>query len=455
MVLNVVGLSPSLLGVDTPHLTRFAQQGSLRPIQGVLPAVTCSVQSTYLTGLWPNQHGIVGNGWYNRELAEIMFWKQANQLVAGEKVWETAKRREPGFTCAKLFFWYNMYSSADISITPRPIYLADGLKLPDFYTHPKTLHVELEQRFGAFPLFDFWGPNAGLKSSRWIADAALYVQETKRPSLSLIYLPHLDYDLQRFGPGHARSRKAVREIDALCGELIEAFERDGSRVVVLSEYGFSEVRAAIPINRALREAGLIEVREEVGLEKLDPGASAAFAVADHQVAHVYVKDPARVAEVQALLARLDGVETVLDRAGQREQHLEHARSGELVAISQKDRWFSYYYWLDDARAPEYARAVDIHRKPGYDPVELFVDPNLLAPKLKVGWTLLKKALGFRYMMDVIGLDTSLVRGSHGRTTNGSEQGPVLLTRPELPPGTIPATAVRDVILADAYTPLPS
>lgn len=427
VVLNVVGLTGELLGDATPNLKRLAREGAMRPLQTVLPAVTCTVQSTFTTGLLPSGHGCVANGWYFRDIAEVNLWRQANQLVTGEKIWEAARRRDPTFTCAKLFWWYNMYSSADYAVTPRPIYWADGLKLPDIYTEPASLRDELVVRLGEFPLFNFWGPNADIRSTEWIARCARHVYDTRRPTLTLVYLPHLDYNLQRLGPDHPAIKDDLRAVDAVCGELIDHVRKDGARVIVLSEYGITRVSGVVHINRALREQDLLRVRNERGLEKLDAGASEAFAVADHQIAHVYVRRPERIQEVKALLERLPGVEVVLDAEGKRSAGLEHARSGELIAISRADRWFSYYYWLDDDSAPEFARTVDIHRKPGYDPVELFADPKLRALPVRIAWRLLKKKLGFRYLMDVIPLDAALVNGSHGRLTDRLEQGPLILS----------------------------
>jgi predicted AlkP superfamily pyrophosphatase or phosphodiesterase len=427
LVLNVVGLTQELLGEHTPNLQKLANEGAVRPLRTVTPAVTCSVQATLTTGALPAEHGIVGNGWYFRDLAEVWLWRQSNHLVAGEKIWEAAKERDPSFTCAKLFWWYNMYSSADFSVTPRPMYLADGRKLPDIYADPPELRDELQQQLGQFPLFQFWGPNAGIASTQWIAACARHVYDTRKPTLTLVYLPHLDYCLQKLGPKHAEIPGYLREVDAVCGELIDHVRRDGTRVLVHSEYGITSVRGPCHINRALREAGLLRVRVERGLELLDAGASEAFAVADHQIAHVYVCHPERVNDVKTLLAKLDGVERVLDRHDKRAYGLDHPRSGELVALSKADRWFTYYYWLDDARAPDFAHTVEIHRKPGYDPVELFLDPKLRAPRFTVGLKLLKKALGFRMLMDVIPLDATLVRGSHGRLTDRPEQGPLCIS----------------------------
>ena len=452
LVLDVVGLTPALIGEHTPNLVRFRADGALRPLRTVTPAVTCSVQSTFLTGTLPRDHGIVGNGWYFRELAQVWLWRQSNHLVQGEKVWDAAKRRDPAFRTAKLFFWYNMYSGADIAVTPRPMYTADGRKLPDVYTEPPELRDVLQSELGTFPLFDFWGPRAGIASTRWIARSAERVIETRSPTLSLVYLPHLDYDFQRFGPNDPRSEKALREVDAVVGELLDFAKKRGLRTVILSEYGITPVTSALHPNRVLREAGLLRVREELGREQLDPGASAAFAVADHQIAHVYVRDVRRIGEVRALFEKLPGVERVLDDEGKRAFGLDHARSGELVLLSTADRWFSYYFWLDDERAPDYARTVDIHAKPGYDPVELFLDPSLAVPAFTVGRKLLARKLGFRNLLDVIPLDTSLVKGSHGRITDRPEDGPVFMTsEPELlPEGDVEATSVKELLLRHVF-----
>lgn len=452
LVLNVVGLTPGLIGEHTPALRAFRDAHALRPLNTILPAVTCSVQSTFLTGKMPSEHGIVGNGWYFRDLEQVWLWRQANRLVHGDKLWDEAKRRDPSFTVAKLFWWYNMYSSADISITPRPMYTADGRKLPDVYTDPPELRAELSQELGMFPLFNFWGPRADITSTAWIAKSAERVIEKSAPTLTLVYLPHLDYDLQRFGPSDPRIAKALTEVDGVCAQLFDFAKQKGLRVVVLSEYGITQVSDAIHVNRALREAGLLRVREELGYEQLDAGASRAFAVADHQVAHVYVRNPADLPKVRALCEKLDGVEQVLDGAGKGAAGLDHERAGELVLVSRADRWFSYYFWLDDTRAPDYARTVDIHLKPGYDPVELFIDPKLTFPMLKVGRRLLARKLGFRNLLDVIPLDATLVKGSHGRLTDKAEDGPLFMSSmPELlPPDAVAATDVKQLLLRHLF-----
>lgn len=224
LVLDVVGLTPSLLA-HAPHLAALARTGAMRPLQTVLPAVTTTVQSTLLTGLPPAGHGIVGNGWYFRDLSEVWLWRQSNRLVGGDKIWDAARRRDPTFSCAQLFWWYNMYADVDVAVTPRPMYLADGRKLPDIHTHPAELRDRLQQRLGTFPLFRFWGPAADIVASRWIADCALQVLAEQRPTLTLVYLPHLDYDLQRLGPNHPGIPAQVAAVDALCAPLIDAARR--------------------------------------------------------------------------------------------------------------------------------------------------------------------------------------------------------------------------------------
>ena len=450
LVLNVVGLTPELVGEHTPALSALAKSGSLRPLTTAFPAVTCSVQATFVTGLPPSGHGVVGNGWYYRDVAEVALWKQSNHLVSGTKIWDEARKRDPSFTCAKLFWWFNMYATVDLAVTPRPQYPADGRKLPDIHTHPMELRDQLQRDLGQFPLFEFWGPRAGINASKWITASAIDVWRRHKPTLSLVYLPHLDYDLQRQGPRGPGIPAALREIDALCGDLIEIAKKDDARVLVVSEYGITAVDGAIHINRVLRDAGLVEFRVEQGREYLDAGASPAFAVVDHQVAHVYVRDQARIPEIKTLLAKVPGIERVLDSVGKRAAGIDHARAGELVCVSAANRWFSYYYWLDDDRAPDYARTVDIHRKPGYDPVELFLDPKLALPAAQVVWKLARRKLGFRTLLDVIPLDTSLVKGSHGRLTDDSSQGPCVISSQPLPDVAVDATSIKQLVLDHVF-----
>jgi predicted AlkP superfamily pyrophosphatase or phosphodiesterase len=478
-VINVVGLTEALIGEHMPRIAEFRRRGALANIAPAFPAVTCTVQSNYLTGRMPSQHGIVGNGWYHRELAEVQFWKQSNHVVHAEKIWDELRARVPNFTCANCFWWYNMHSSVNFSITPRPMYPADGRKFFDVYSWPYSIRTEIKKDLGEFPFFSFWGPAAGIDSpqgkadaaSRWIAESAKWIENKYSPTLNLIYLPHLDYNLQRRGP-HAKSRagfqpapvgeagetldslvpprslgrlearptlvnpaihRDLREIDAIVGDLIDFFDKRGVQAVLLSEYGITNVDTPIHLNRIFRELGWLTVKVELGLEILDGGASKVFAVADHQVAHIYLNDRSLETQVRDVLKKQVAVDlAVLGAKEKAEAGIDHPRAGDLIAIAPENAWFTYYYWLDDARAPDFARTVDIHRKPGYDPVELFLDPKIPVVKLKIAWRLLQKKLGLRMLMDVIPLDATLVKGSHGRRPADKKDWPVFITeRPEL------------------------
>ncbi|MDH3710109.1 MAG: alkaline phosphatase family protein [Cyclobacteriaceae bacterium] len=426
VVINLVGLSQRILGAHTPWLNSQVQKNGFQLIKPQVPAVTCTQQATYITGETPQAHGIVGNGWYFKDECEVKFWRQSNKLVNARKLWEAAKEQDPEFTCANLFWWYNMYSSVDYAVTPRPNYLADGRKIPDIYSHPASLRNHLQQKLGPFPLFHFWGPTTSIKSSKWIADAARLIDQQYHPTLSLIYLPHLDYCLQKFGHDLAAISGDLQEIDTLCGQLAEYYQNKGTQIIVLSEYGITDVHRPIHLNRIFRRNGWLQVREERGRELLDAGASEVFAVADHQIAHVYLRDPSNIDLVRLELQQLEGVDQVWDREIQRQNGLDHPRSGDLVVLAEENSWFTYYYWLEDRKAPDFARTVDIHRKPGYDPVEMFTDPRIKFLKPLVAWKLLKKKMGFRTLMDVIPLDANLIRGSHGVVPRAHEDWPMVI-----------------------------
>lgn len=451
LLLDVVGLTDGALR-HMPRLDRMARAGARAELGTVLPAVTCSVQSSVLTGAMPSSHGIVGNGWYFRELGDVLLWRQHNRLVHGEKLWETARRlSDADYTSANLGWWYAMGATTDLTVTPRPIYHADGRKSPDFYARPAGLHDELREELGEFPLFQYWGPTASIRSTQWIVDATRRVLDRPdAPELTMAYLPHLDYDHQRFGPDSPEGLRAAAELDAAMAPLLDQAESQDVTVVALAEYGIAWADRPVDVNRALRREGLLEVYVQDGREQLDPWTSRAFAVADHQVAHVYVADPADVTRVAAILRDLEGVDEVLDREAQARHGLDHPRSGELIVVAEPGAWFTYYFWLDDDRAPEYARGVDIHRKPGYDPAELFFDPADRLAKAKAAGNLARKALGLRYAMSTVPLDPSCVRGTHGRLPDSRADTPLLLSSDSRfldgAGDRVHATEVRDLVL---------
>lgn len=427
VVINVVGLTKRLIGEHTPFIKSFLENGKSSFITPVFPAVTCAAQSTYLTGKDPSEHGIVGNGWYSREECEVKFWRQSNKLVKSEKIWDELKRDNPDFTCSNMFWWYNMYSTADYSVTPRPNYLADGRKIPDCYSQPAELRDTLQEALGTFPLFSFWGPKTSIKSSQWIADATLKTDELHNPTLTLVYLPHLDYNLQRYGLDFSKISKDLNEIDKVVKQLVEYYRKQDTHIILLSEYGITNVENPIHLNRLLRKEGYLEIRTERGLELLDAGASQAFAVADHQIAHIYLNDKSLKEKIKQLIEAVDGVQKVLSGAELKEVKIDHKRCGDLVVVADSRSWFTYYFWLDDRKAPDYARMVDIHKKPGYDPVEMLTDPKDPFVMPKVIAKLIRKKLGFRTVMDIIPLNAKLVKGSHGRVPEDLNDYPIFIT----------------------------
>ncbi|MEJ1222273.1 alkaline phosphatase family protein [Sediminicola sp. 1XM1-17] len=427
VVINIVGLTKRLIGEHTPFIKNFLDAGVHATIEPVLPAVTCTAQSTYLTGKWPSEHGIVGNGWYFKEEHEVKFWRQSNSLVQSDKIWDALKSEFEDFTCANHFWWYNMYSNVDYSLTPRPNYLADGRKIPDVYSFPADLRDKLQNELGTFPLFNFWGPKTSIKSSQWIANGAVSTDKMYDPTLTLIYIPHLDYNIQRYGLDFNKFGKDLNDVDALVEKLVAYYQEKDANIVLLSEYGITNVQRSIHPNRILRMKGYLNIREERGLELLDAGASSAFAVSDHQISHIYVKDKTNIDTIKKMFESEPGIEKVLVGKEIEQARLNHERSGDLVLVADTDSWFTYYFWLDDAKAPDFARMVDIHKKPGYDPVEMFTDPKDPFVVPKILWKLLKKKLGFRTLMDVIPLDSTLVKGSHGRIPESAEDHPIFIS----------------------------
>jgi predicted AlkP superfamily pyrophosphatase or phosphodiesterase len=408
MVVNVAGLSSALVE-EIPSLAALGKSGVRLGLEPVLPAVTCTMQATLTTGERPSRHGIIANGLYFHDTCEVRFWEQSAHLVNAPRVWDmplriadcglrTKKKRvppshnpqstihNPQLKVAMLFWQQSLYGTADVVLTPKPIHGPGDQLIQDCYSRPADLYARLAagdstlapgQPRGPFNLMHYWGPMAGIGSSRWIADASIAVWREEQPDLMLTYLPHLDYSGHRAGPDSDAHRAAARELEPLVAGLIAAAEAEGGRIIVLSEYSFVPVRRQVALNRVLREAGMLCVREVAGGEYLYPGDSRAFAMVDNQIAHIYFpRSPdveADARKVKALLEKTDGVAEVLDTDGKAARGLDYVRSGELVALAQSDAHFVYYWWLDDAKAPPFARTVDIHAKPGFDAAELLID----------------------------------------------------------------------------------
>jgi predicted AlkP superfamily pyrophosphatase or phosphodiesterase len=449
VLINAVGLTPRLLP-HAPRLAELAKSGWTASLREVTPAVTCSAQATLLTGQPVSRHGIVANGWLFRDTGEVRFWQQSNRLLQAEPLYATARKqaaeRGKPFKSAKLFWWFNQGADVDISITPKPWYGVDGNKVFGITGTPPGRSEELERKLGKFPFQTFWGPMSGLPCSQWIARYAAEILQADRPDLTLVYLPHLDYEPQRRGPSGCDMPRLVKELDDACAPLLNAAKSIGAKVWVVSEYGHCDVNQPVYPNRVLREAGLLQVRDGPFGEQLDTFGSRAFAVCDHQIAHVYVANSEDVPRVRDLFSGRAGVGKVLTGDERAEGELDHPRAGEIVLLGMPQSWFAYPFWLDDTRAPDFARAVAIHHKPGFDPCELFFDPALRAPNLHAARRLMQKKLGFRMTMDVVPLDAGIVRGSHGLPATDPQDRAILIGHGPQPVEQLPMTAVRDLIL---------
>lgn len=393
----------------TPNLNALAERGYAVSLTPPFPAVTCTAHATLTTGTSPREHGVVCNGMFERDRFAIRFWDQPTSMVKQPKIWETLRERDPSATSALLFFQNTMFASADVVVTPAPIHLDEGL-VPWCYSKPVGFYEQLEQTHGGFQLPWYWGPLAGSKSSEWIAKAALDTLEQHKPTLTFVYLPHLDYNTQRFGAQSDQFKADLATMDRIVGEIVAGVERlgmaDDTAIVLVSEYAITDVRRPVVLNRELRERGLLAVRQIGGKEYLDVELSPAFAMVDHQIAHVFVNgsEIGDLDRVRAALESIPGIEKVLDRAAQAAYEIDHPSSGDFVVIAEADAWFTYYWWLDDDLAPPYAREIDIHRKPAYDPVELFFDPATRS----------------------IPIRPELVRGSHGRPADLETARPALI-----------------------------
>lgn len=394
VVLDVVGLQPDHLTTGlAPNLAAVLDDGTTTSLEPAFPAVTIPVQTTLATGQSPATHGDTANGEYDREHDEVAFWER--ERANRNRLWEAASD-EAGLTTGVLFFQHLVGTTADVAVTPSPIEDEDNNLIEmDCWTNPDGFYDELRADYGHFPLHNYWGPAASEASSEWILTAAREAIERYDPDLLWVYVPHLDYAAQRHGPNAEETLDAVTVVDDLVGEFLDwlrGSDRWPETVVnVLGEYGFNAVETPVFPNRALREAGLLAVQDDgEGGEEVDLAASEAFAMVDHQVAHVYA-DAGAVADAREVLASVEGVSTVVDEDTKSERGIDHPNAGELVLVAEQDAWFQYYWWFERDSAPYYATDMDIHAKPGFDPCELFVGEEGLAS-----------------------LDPTKVRGSHGR-----------------------------------------
>jgi predicted AlkP superfamily pyrophosphatase or phosphodiesterase len=393
-----------------PNLARLFAGGGHAVLIPSFPAVTCPVQANMTTGAPPREHGVVADGFYWRDQKRVEMWTSWNDCIQRPQIWDILHDRDRSITSAAWFPLHSKGCGADIICTPAPVHNADGSESPWCFSRPELLYDEIKAKLGDFPLHHFWGPLADIQSSRWIVESAVLTAERYKPNFFYIYLPHLDYAAQKNGPESKAAKEAVKELDAEIAKLIAGFDKAYSEPplwIVASEYVIVPVNHVEYPNRILREAGLLKIIESEDGEGLDLGASKAWALCDHQFSHVFVQDsdPKTIKRVTRLFAKQPGIAQVLSKQDLADYRLDHERSGDLVLVSEPHSWQAYYWWLDDAKAPKFARTVDIHRKPGYDPVELFVDGRTRS----------------------IPLNANLVRGSHGAPAKDPSQRGVLLT----------------------------
>jgi predicted AlkP superfamily pyrophosphatase or phosphodiesterase len=391
-----------------PTLKQVATRGDVRPLIPSFPCVTLPVQANLTTGVSPAQHGVIANGFYYREKGDVEMWTAWNDCIQAPQIWDLLHQRDPELTSLLWFPMFAKGAGADFIATPAPIHNPDGSESLWCYTKPTELYGELRDTFGHFPLMNFWGPIASLKSSDWIVDSAVHTARKHQPRFSYIYLPHLDYAAQKTGPDSEEALAAVEELDGALERLVAGYDDAGLGEIhwlFASEYVINEVSEVVYPNRILRQAGLLGLREENGREHLVPGESRAWAMVDHQLAHVFVRDEKDIQHTADLFRDQPFVEGVYTGPERRQVNLDHPRAGEIVLVSRPEAWFAYYWWQEDEKAPDFARTVDIHRKPGYDPVELFIEmPGKTTP-----------------------LDATLVKGSHGYPADVPQRQGVLVS----------------------------
>lgn len=397
LIIDVAALGYDFLALN--HMPSW--QGLVfRPLDTVFPAVTCTAQASFRTGLLPDKHGMASNGVFQRELNRPSFWEQSSLLVEGPRIWESWRAK--GKRVGLLFWQQSLGEQADLILSPAPVHKHGGGMIQDCYSEPAGLYHSLANAVGRrFNLAHYWGPLASTKSGDWIASAtaALLGDAQSSPELCLVYLPTLDYDLQRYGPADARSTRALKAALRQLERMLSAARANGYEVLIFGDYAIAPVtlEPAFP-NRALCEAALLVTRSVKGMLYPDFHRSRAFAMVDHEIAHVYVGNPDDVAPTRRALEGMAGIGEILDRSGQIERGLDHPHSGELVLVAEEGAFFAYPWWRESRQAPDYAAHVDIHNKPGYDPCELFFG--------RFPWR--------------TGQDPRRIKGSHGRTGPGRQ-----------------------------------
>lgn len=408
--LSVPGLRHQDLA-HMPNLNKLVDGGTSTRINHAFPAVTWPSQANLLTGKPPAEHGVVANGFYWRENHKVEMWTAWNEVIQQPQIWDVLKTIDSNLTSAAWFPMLSKGCDADYVCMPAPIHQPDGSEDPWCYTKPQEYYGTLLESLGHFPLQHFWGPMANIKSTSWIANSAAAAAAKFKPNFFYIYLPHLDYQAQKFGPNSEQATQSVKELDQLIGQFSADMQNAYATDIcwmIASEYVITEVDHVLYPNRILRDANLLGlVHEDGGGELIDFENTPAWALVDHQFSHIFVNQSHHdsVEKIADLFRDREGVDQILVGDARKLHGMDHERSGEIVVISKPNSWQAYYWWQDDKLAPSFARTVDIHKKPGYDPVELHFD---MATKS-------------------IPLDAGLIKGSHGAPSKSAEQMGVFLS----------------------------
>jgi len=448
LLLNVAALSPSEITGHTPTLAALANAGSLSALRAPFPALTCTSHATMFTGTLPAEHGIVGNGWYDREHAKVFMWNRSAHHVRGETLWDAARARVPQFKAANLFWRFVADSECQLQVTERPVYWSSGRKSFDFFTQPTDLHARLVQALGKFPFPQFWGPFAGIASTEWILLATAQVMEQDDPDLLMAYAPYLDYEAQRHGPNSHQAQDALARMDSALAVILAKARSLGRDVALVSDYGFAQVERPVYINRVLRGSGFMSIEAAANGDQIAYGVSRAFAVCDNQVAHVYVANPDDIESVQTLLRGTPGIADVLDREAQASHHIDHPRAGELLAVADTDAWFAFPYWLDEQRAPDFADCIAIFDKGGFDPCELLPRPGVFG-KPYIAMRLAQKLARLAVPFDVINPDATLIRGARN-IANDEANGATLITSWQRQSASVAMQDLKQMLLARMF-----
>tara|TARA_Y100000590_G_scaffold361534_1_gene418247 strand:- start:3891 stop:5195 length:1305 start_codon:yes stop_codon:yes gene_type:complete len=404
ILLSIPGLTRQHIEEIRPKNMSGILEKNYTSLVPTFPAVTCSVQSSILTGTYPSEHSIISNGYFDKTYKQVHFWDQPSKLVKKPQIWDLIKEKNSKIKTAVLFWQNTLFANSDIIVTPKPLHFENSFEMW-CYSKPQNFYEEIVEEIGEFDLKSYWGPFASIESSKWIVNATKITIKKQSPDLLLTYIPHLDYSGQKFGPDSSEFKDSVLEVDKLLGDLKEFIDTEklDYEIIIISEYGFNQVNNSLSPNRILNENKLLEFRKINGKEYIDFELSKAFAMCDHQIAHIYIK-PGFENTVKTIFQNVD-VGNIFDKNAQLDLKINNVRSGEIILTSKKNSWFNYYWWTDEKYAPEFTFSVDIHRKPGFDPLELFLDMKT------------KK----------ISQDVTLIRGSHGIIDNELSKLPIFGT----------------------------